>query len=119
MRHLDMRHRDHEQPPTARAARWAGPLVAVLVCVTAGLATAQTPGPAPTAKDGSADRSLASPGMQRFNIRRDTPAERDAFLQRRQEGQQESQQASQGATAPVEVPPLPAQAITPPALPLR
>jgi hypothetical protein len=50
---------------------------------------------------------LPAPGWRRFEIRPETADEREAFLLRRQ--------AAQSARPPREVPPLAAQAISPPA----
>lgn len=54
---------------------------------------------------GSSINAPPPPGMHNFELRRDTLEERDAFLKRRQ--------AQQGREKASEVPPLPAQRITP------
>lgn len=73
-------------------------LLAVLLSgLTCGQATAQGPARTPD--------TVSPPALQRFQIRQDTPAEREAFLKRRE--------AQESGNKPEEVAPLPAQRITP------
>ena len=82
-------------------------LAVLLVGLSAGSATAQSPDATRGTPGGKPPDAVVGPpsGIQRFQIRQDTPAEREAFLKRRQ--------ARTGKDKPEEVPPLPAQRITP------
>jgi hypothetical protein len=68
-------------------------------------AHAQPAGPSPTPPSGSGDPGLNLPSIQRLEIRQDTPAEREVFLERRRQ-QMLGQQIEQ-------VKPLPAQRVAP------
>src|SRR5438874_9094063 len=98
---------------TGFRALWARALVLILLGMTAGVASAQTG--TPTAPDTPSQvpgqvptPTTTPPGVTWGNIRHDTPEEREAFLQQRA--------ISLGLRVPTEVPPLPQQQITPPAL---
>lgn len=73
-----------------------------LLCVCASQTVAQT---SLETTDRVPSTVAKPPGLQRAHIRHDTPAERDAFLQRRAAAQERAKIET--------VPPLPAQAIAP------
>jgi hypothetical protein len=78
----------------------------VLILLVAGAAAAQPAGsPRPPSVPPSPDVRVSPPGIQRLEIRPDTPAERDAFLARRRAAMERQKIET--------VAPLPAQRITP------
>jgi hypothetical protein len=84
-------------------------LVLILLGMTAGVANAQTASPAaPDTPSQAPTPTITPPGVTWATIRQDTPEERAAFLQQRA--------ISQGLRVVSDVPPLPQQRITPPAL---
>jgi hypothetical protein len=83
---------------------YAPSILSILAAFSADAAMAQTPLP-PSAADRPAPSSAAQPGVQRALIKPDTPAERDAFLKRREANRQRADITT--------VAPLPAQTISP------
>lgn len=84
------------------------PIIALglLLCLAAGEAAAQPPDSPRPPPATSPDAVARPPGIQRLEIKPDTPAERDAFLARRQV-EMERQKIET-------VTPLPAQRVRPP-----
>ncbi len=78
-------------------------LIGLLLVISAGQAMAQSP--VPNLDTPAPAMTISPPALNRFQIRHDTPAERDRFLKLRA--------AQEANDKPEQVAPLPAQRITP------
>ena len=97
------------KPITARIIHWLAVIVALALNFLGEAVFAQTANPnavAPSQAQSQNSTTIPS-AWQRFQIRQDTPSERAAFLKKREQ--------ALASHPPHDVPPLRAQAITPPA----